>query len=245
MLLVPVPDLTGKVGAGVLEPGRDFGSWVDRLLLSGHMWSASKTWDPEGLVSTLPAIGGQVLGVLTGRWIASDRPRTVLTSAEGGRPPEGALKTIAMIGAGGGCLVVGALLDAALMPINKSLWTPSYAITMTGFGLVVFAAFYWLMDASPVAAVRAVATRVLQPFTIYGMNALFVFMLSGLIGKMLVFIKVPHEGGSVALKTALYAPLKALPFAAATTSLFFAIAFDLLMFAVAFGMWKKRWFVKV
>jgi hypothetical protein len=62
---------------------------------------------------------------------------------------------------------------------------------------------------------------------------------------MLVFIKVPHEGGAVALKTALYAPLRALPFAAATTSLFFAILFDLMMFAVAYGMWKKRWFVKV
>ncbi len=56
MLLVPVPDVQGRIAAGVLEPGRDFGAYVDRLLLDGHLWAKSKTWDPEGLVSTLPAV---------------------------------------------------------------------------------------------------------------------------------------------------------------------------------------------
>ena len=46
----------GVVAAGALEPGRDFGAWVDRQLLGGHLWSQSRTWDPEGLVSTLPAL---------------------------------------------------------------------------------------------------------------------------------------------------------------------------------------------
>ena len=68
MLLVPVPDMEGRIGAGVLEPGRDLGAYVDRLLLEGHLWVQSKTWDPEGLVSTLPALATQLFGVLAGHW---------------------------------------------------------------------------------------------------------------------------------------------------------------------------------
>jgi predicted acyltransferase len=229
MLAVPVPDADGQVGAGVLEPGRDFGAWLDRLVLGRHMWSSSKTWDPEGLTSTLPALGSQLFGVLTGRWLAQNRPPAV--------------KTLAMFVAGGVCLALGAVLDVIFMPINKSLWTPTYAITMTGFGLVVFAAFYWTMDAAPYESVRKWAARVFVPFTIYGMNALFIFMLSGLIGKMLVFIKLGAP--PLALKTVIYAPIKALPLSLENTSLIFAILFNLFMFAVGFGMWKKKWFVKV
>src|SRR5262249_40041304 len=155
----------------------------------------SKTWDPEGLVSTLPAIGSQLLGVLTGRWLATKRPIAV--------------KTIGLIGAGGACLAVGAVIDATFMPINKSLWTVPYAITMTGFGLLVFAAFYWLVDGAASERIRTASQKLFLPFTIYGMNALFIFMLSGLVGKMLIFIKVGTP--PAALKTALYAPIKALP----------------------------------
>jgi predicted acyltransferase len=232
MLVVPVPGVDGSVAAGALEPGRDFGSWVDRHILAGHMWAASKTWDPEGLVSTLSALASQLFGVLTGRWLATKRPMAV--------------KTIAMLGAGGACLAVGAIIDATFMPINKSLWTTSYAITMTGFGLLVFAAFYWLMDALDSERLRALCQKILMPFTIYGMNALFIFMLSSLVGKTVVFVKFSQpEGPPLALKTLLYAPLKGLPLAATNSSLLYAVLFDLGMFAIAYGMWKKRWFVKV
>jgi predicted acyltransferase len=79
MLFVPVPDLQGRVAAGVLEPGRDLGAFVDRLLLDGHLWANSKTWDPEGLVSTLPALCTQLFGVLLGRWLLSDAGRAEKT----------------------------------------------------------------------------------------------------------------------------------------------------------------------
>jgi predicted acyltransferase len=67
MLWAPVPG----IGAGVLEPGKDFGAYIDRMLLDGHMWVQSKTWDPEGLFSTMPALCSQLLGVLAGRWLLS------------------------------------------------------------------------------------------------------------------------------------------------------------------------------
>jgi predicted acyltransferase len=229
MLFVPVPDTEGHVAAGALEPGRDVGAYVDRMLLSGHLWTQSKTWDPEGLVSTLSALASQLFGVLTGRWLLSSRTR-----------PE---KAKGMVLAGCLCLGVGEVLNRTFMPINKSLWTTSYAIAMTGWALILFSAFYWLMDATESEDVRTKTHRAFLPFNIYGMNALFIFALSGLISKMLGFVKV--DGGTRSLKAVVYAPLKALPIGALNASLLFAILFNVLMFTIAWGMWKKRWFVKV
>ncbi len=235
MLLVPVPDLQGNVAAGALEKGRDFGAYVDRMLLSGHLWVQSKTWDPEGLVSTLPAICTLLFGLLTGRWLSTGSTTT------SGR----AEKTIWMMLTGLLCLWIGAVLDAWLMPINKSLWTPSYCIFMTGWALLMFSAFYWLIDGNDSARLRERAQHWLLPFTIYGMNALFIFAFSGLVAKMMGYIKFARDGGNVTLKGMLYEPIQALPLSPVNASLLFAILFNLCMFAIAWWMWKKKWFVKV
>jgi predicted acyltransferase len=232
MLFVPVPDVDGHVAAGALEPGRDVGSYVDRLLLHGHIWVTAKTWDPEGLVSTISALCSQLFGVLTGRWLLSAGSRGE--------------KSRGMVIAGLACLGVGWMIHLTFMPINKSLWSTSYAITMTGFALLMFSIFYWLMDAADSESTRKLAHRAFLPFNIYGMNALFIFALSGLIAKMLAFIKVAGDAGAPQpLKSALYAPLKGLPIAPVNASLLFAILFNLLMLSIAWGMWKKKWFVKV
>ena len=228
MLWVPVPG----IGAGVLEPGQDFGAWVDRMLLGGHLWVQAKTWDPEGLVSTIPALCSQLFGVLAGRVLALELPRTEQTAW--------------MLFAGLVFLALGSSLDAVLMPINKSLWTVSYCLWMTGWALLAFGVFYWLLDANPHAIVRERAGRWAKPFVIYGMNALFIFAFSGFVAKMLGFIKLAQPDGSRhSLGSTLYAPLKALPIGAANTSLLYAILFNACMFAIAYGMWRKRWFVKV
>ena len=232
MLLVPVPDAEGRIAAGVLEPGRDFGAYVDRLLLNGHLWVQSKTWDPEGLVSTLPALATQLFGVLTGRWLLS-----AFSKAE---------KTVWMMLAGLACLWVGAILDVTFMPINKSLWTVSYAIFMAGWALLVFSAFYWLIDGNESPDLRERSQHLLLPFTIYGMNALFIFAFSGLVAKMLGFLKFAQDsGGTMSLQGMLYARLQALPIAPVNASLLFAILFNVSMFCVAWLMWKKKWFVKI
>ena len=232
MLLVPVPDALGQVAAGALESGRDFGAYLDRMLLSGHLWVQSKTWDPEGIVSTLPALCTQLFGVLTGRWLLSASSK--------------ADKTVWMMLAGLACLWIGAIIDATIMPINKSLWTVSFSIFMTGWGLLVFSAFYWLMDGNESAVLRAKSQRVFLPFTIYGMNALFIFAFSGFVAKMLGYIKFAQDGGGlVSLKSVLYAPIKSLPIETVNASLLFAILFNLVMFAIAWFMWRRKWFVKV
>ena len=215
MLLFPVPDANGVLAAGLLEPGRDFGAWIDRHVLPGHLWARAKTWDPEGLVSTLPAACSVLFGVIAGRWLL--------------RQPPGLATSIRLLIAGVVALLLGLVLDRFLMPINKNLWTPSFCVFMTGWALVGFALFHATMDA------LSFGRRIFLPLSIYGMNALFIFALSGFIGRLLVM----GEG-----KRTLYAPFQALPIAPENASLLYAIAFDLAMFAVAWCMWKRRWFVR-
>jgi predicted acyltransferase len=228
MLYVPVPG----IGAGVLEPGQDFGAWVDRTLLGNHLWVQSKTWDPEGIVSTLPALCSQLFGVLAGRWLASSVDRT--------------RQVVGVVVAGIACVAIGMFLDIILMPINKSLWTPSYCFLMTGLACLAFSAFYWPLDVSPSSRVRTLAARWTLPFVIYGMNALFIFAFSGFVAKMLGYVKFAQPDGSQhTLGQVLYAPIAALTIGAVNTSLLHAVLFDACMFLVAWSMWRKRWFVKV
>jgi len=227
MMLLPVPDALGVVHTGSLAKGEDVGAWLDRLLMDGHLWSQAKTWDPEGLLSTVPAVASQLSGVLVGHWLASKR-----------QPIE---KAMWLMVAGLACLWAGQVLDAWLMPINKSLWTPSYVMLMAGWSCLSFGVFFWLLDAMPLPMQRAQMARLAHPLLVFGMNALFIFALSGLMAKMLVFIKID----GLSLKALLYAPIQGLDLAPVNASLLFAVGFVAVFYFVAWAMWRKRWFVKV
>jgi predicted acyltransferase len=160
-------------------------------------------------------VGSVLFGVVAGRWLLT-APSTLGTSAR-------------LLAAGVLALVVGLALDYTLMPINKNLWTPSYAVFMTGWSLVAYAAFHAVMDA------RTFGRRALLPLTIYGMNALFIFAFSGFVARLLIM-------GDT--KRAIYEPIKSLPVSPDMASLLFAIVFNLAMFGVAWFMWKRKWFVR-
>ena len=220
MKLIPVPEL----GAGVMERGKNFSAWIDSMFLSGHMWGYTKTWDPEGIVSTLPAIATTLFGVLTGYYLRSEHSREE--------------KTVWMFVAGNFLLLLGATLDMWL-PINKSIWTSSYSIFMAGWALVCFAMFYWLID---VKGYKKWA----KPFVIFGMNAITVFVLSGLIGRTYGSIVKVHmpDGAEVSLQGYIFRTFF-LPLASPiNASLIFAICFLLFLFFIAWIMWKRKWFLK-
>jgi predicted acyltransferase len=232
MLLVPVPDTNGVVVTGALEPGRDVGAFLDRMLMSGHLWTQSKTWDPEGVLSTLPAVSSLLFGALTGQWLLSER--------------QPASKAVWMLGAGLVSLVAGLALDAMLMPINKSLWTPSYTVFMTGWALLLFAASYWLIDACKSRLVRERAEWWSRPFAIYGVNALFIFAFSGLVAKALGYFKLQITGGTImSVKAWLVSQLAELSLSPVNTSLLFALLFNAVMFLVAWWLYRNRIFIKV
>ncbi len=231
MLAVPVPDVAGVIAAGKLEAGRDFGAYVDRLLLSGHLWAKVKTWDPEGLVSTLPAVGNVLAGSIAGvylrrRQAAGESTRFMLGS----------------VWVGAVALFIGDVLQQYLMPINKNLWTVSYSLWMTGLAVWSFAVFFYLLDAIRNETLRNRARQIMLPFTIYGTNALFIFVLSGLVGRIIATTKM-SDGQT--LKAWLYSPILAFGFEPKFASLLFAIGFNLLMLAVAWSMWRRRIFIKV
>lgn len=227
-LCIPVPDVNGVVHVGSLVKSEDVGAWLDRLVLGHHVWIQAKTWDPEGLLSTLPAVGSLLAGALAGHWLAAARdPRE---TAMGFMVASLPLWWVAMI------------LDAWSMPINKSLWTPAFVLMMAGSASFMFGLFYWLLDAMPLPLWRERWARVAHPFVVFGMNALFMFALSGFVGRMLTLIK---NGAGVTLKGMLYAPIQALPIDPINASLIYAVAFVLAMYAVAWAFYKKQWFIKV
>lgn len=230
MLLIPVPGADGVVRAGALLPGQDLGAFVDRALLGQvHLWKQAKTWDPEGLLSTLPAVASQLFGVLAGHWLLNPRRQPIE-------------KAMWFMVSGLACLWVGELLNAWLMPINKSLWTSSYVFAMAGWAQLVFGLIYWLLDAMPLPLARARYARWSLPLQVFGMNALFIFACSGLLAKLLGFIK---PDGQHSLKALLFAPIQQLGLAPVNASLLYALGFLLTMYGVAWFLWKKQWFIKV
>ncbi len=226
---VPVPDAAGVWHQGSLAPGEDVGAWLDRAVMDGHLWRNSKTWDPEGLLSTLPAVASLLFGAVVGRGLLARRDPTE--------------KTGWLMLSGLACLWLGELLNAWLMPINKSLWTPSYAFTMTGWALLVFASFYWLLDAMPLPKWRARLAVLAQPLLVLGMNALFIFALSGLIAKLMATLKFGASG--LSLKAWAYAPILALHLRPVNASLLYALCFGSVMYLMAWALWRRRWFIKV
>lgn len=220
--LIPVPGY----GAGVMQAQGGLCWWVDSTVLAGHTWRGAPVmgFDPEGIVSTIPAIATTLFGVMMGHWLRSQR------SAEE--------KTVWMFVAGEFLMLIGAILDMWL-PINKNLWTSSYVIFMAGWASVIFAMFYWLMD------VKGYKKWAL-PFNIYGMNAITVFVLSGLVAKTMGMIKVTQDDGTlISLQRHIYTHLFVPIASPLNASLLYAICFIGVMFLVVWFMWRMKWFLKV
>jgi predicted acyltransferase len=210
----------------VLQPTGCLPWYIDSNLLAGHTWSGAPApgFDPEGILSTVPAIATTLLGILTGHWL-----RTAYSREE---------KTAWMFVVGNFFLVAGAIMDI-WFPINKNLWSSSYVVFMAGFALVCFSMFYWLMDVKE-------HTKWGRPFVIYGMNAIAVFVLSGIIGRLITLIKVTgSDGNPVTLKGMIYNTLFVPYFSPVNASTLFAVAFILVMYLVVWVMWKRKWFIKV
>ncbi len=231
MLYAPAQDAQGNWVRGVLEPGRDFGSWIDRLLMDGHLWAKAKTWDPEGLFTSLAALATLLIGLITGHWLRLTAKPTIKVSA--------------MVIAGIVLIVLGNIAHEHLMPINKPLWTTSYVLLTGGWGLIAFSAFYTLQDCLTHEAFKKRVDQLFMPFTYFGMNALFLFTLAGMVGRLLGTIRW-HDGSKlISLKQYLYQPLTQLGLEPINSSLLFAILFDLVFLLIAWLMWRKRWFIKV
>ena len=208
LMLVPVPGF----GRGNLDPQGNLAAFVDRTLLGPHIWRAACVYDPEGILSTLPAVATTLLGVLTGDWLRAARPPGV--TARG-------LFAAGIIGVGLG------ELWGVWLPINKALWTSSYAMLTAGAALLGLATCYWLAE---VRGWRAWT----RPFVILGVNALALFFLSSLVARLLIIVKVQRGSGQGPLHALLFDRLFAPWATPINASLAYAIAYLAFWFAV---MW--------
>ncbi len=238
-VLMVVGPLLG-CGTGGLEQHGNFSEYIDNLVLNGkvigmHVWKGGKTWDPEGIFSTVPAMATCLFGILTGHLIRSKQT------------PE---RKTAWLCVGGNLLLFAGVVMDNWLPINKKLWTSSYSVFMAGLAMNCFAVCYWFVD---VQRWRKWA----KPFAIYGMNAIAVFMLAGLLGRILPTIKVTTAGGKkVGLQSYLYDTCFA-PFASPDTapcfgflaspknaSLMWALMYVTGLYLVAYVMYRRKWFLK-
>jgi predicted acyltransferase len=159
MAWVPVPGY----GAGRLDMEGNFAHYIDRIVLGAHNYHSTKTWDPEGIASTLPAIATALFGVICGDLLRL----------------KGALKqkVVWMLIAGAALIVAGEICNVWL-PINKKLWTTSFTLFMAGLDFVLLAAFLWLVDGVG-------HKRMVKPLVIIGLNPITVYMLSELLDEAL------------------------------------------------------------
>ena len=210
------------LSTGPLDPEGNLAARLDRTLLGPHMYRPA--FDPEGLLSTLPAIATTLLGVLAGERLRSAWP------ASG--------KLAGLLGGGAAAAAAG-LAWGRVFPINKSLWTSSYALLMSGFAAIALAACIAVID---VAGRRAWAA----PFVWLGRNAIAAFLLSSLTAVLLIAVKVPGPDGKPhSLWTTLYRALFDRFADPRLGSLFFALAYLAIWVAVFGLLYRKRIFVKV
>lgn len=220
MTRVPAPGFA----AGDMSKEGSLASYVDRAIFGAHIWKQGRVYDPEGLLSTIPAIATTLLGVLTGQWLR------VKSS-----PYE---KVAGMFAAGMCCVVIGWAWHA-FFPINKSLWTSSYVLFAGGLGLQLFAFCYWLIDIKEYR-------RWAKPFVVFGVNAIALFVGSGLMARLMGLIMVPGaDGAKVALKTWIYNNLFLSWAAPINASLAFAIAFILLWLGLMWLLYRRKIFIKI
>jgi len=224
MTLVPVPGH----GVGVLllnSPSDNLAAHLDRWILGlDHVWSGSRVFDPEGPLSTIPAVGTTMLGVMAGRWIGGGQPL--------GERIEG------LFAAGFLAMVLG-LAWGWSFPINKSLWTSSYALFTAGAGAAALAACMWIID-------RQRVTWWTTPLKVFGVNPLVAFVGSGLLARLIYsLLKVQVGGETVSVQAAIYHALFASWLEPRDASFAFALCFTGFWLMVLLALYRRNIILRV
>jgi predicted acyltransferase len=212
----------GLMSTGPLDPLGNLAARIDRAVFGAHTWKPG--WDPEGLLSTLPAVATTLLGALAGERLRSDAPR--------------ARKILELLAAGVAAAAVG-LLWGRVFPINKNLWSSSYALFMAGLAGASLALCMAVENA-------AGWKRWVSPFLWLGRNAIAAFTLSVLGAILLIAVKLDRaDGPPRSLWTTIYRSLFDRFSDPRLGSLLFALVY-LSVWTAVFGLlYRKRIFLKI
>ena len=220
MTFVPVPGY----GSRHLGQNDNLSAYIDRTLMGGHLWSESKTWDPEGLLSTLPAIATLLIGILAGEWLRSER--------EGGR------KALGLLFAGIPLMLTGQLLHP-YFPINKNLWTSTYVLFTAGLAMLLLAACYWAVD---LRGWRGWG----KPFLVFGRNAILAYALAALVAEVSIDFEFQDSAGHLRTLHGWFYGRYFIPYANPTNaSLAFAAFFVALILVLLLPFYRWKMFIRI
>jgi predicted acyltransferase len=220
MRYVPVPGFgVPRLDIPLLDPDRNLAAWLDRKLLAGHLYDG--THDPEGLLSTIPAVATTLLGLITGDWLHGIRSGKAKVIGM-------ALCGLAGVGAGEFCNL--------WLPINKNLWTGSFVLLSAGLALLCLALCYWVLD------VKHWRGRWTTFFLVFGMNPIAAYVFAELISHGLYRFSTA-EG--LSWQDVLYQDRFDAVANPANASLLYAICFVLMCWAVMWVLYRKRIFLKI
>jgi predicted acyltransferase len=208
MTLVPVPGY----GAGHLDEAGNFSHYIDTLVLGRHNYGGH-TWDPEGIVSTLPSIATALLGIMAGHILRLQRTLS---------------ERVTWLFLTGNILIGLGLICDVWLPINKKLWTDSFAIFMAGLDFVLLAGFLWIID-------HLGHQRFVKPAVIMGMNAITLYLTSE-FGAEILDVTSLHDR-FYRLFLTFTSPINA--------SLLYAVAFMLVNYALGYVMYRRGWFLRI
>ncbi|HKX84036.1 MAG TPA: DUF5009 domain-containing protein [Pyrinomonadaceae bacterium] len=222
-------------------------AWIDRSILTeNHIWRSAKVFDPEGILSTIPAVVTCLSGVLAGTWLKSSPSYeggvAAASVSDGEKNP---VVTASSTDKAGGLFFAGTIALAVgwswslVFPLNKSLWTSSYVIYTTGLALLTLASCYWLID---IKGFKRWAT----PFVIFGVNALALFVFSGIMARLMGMIRFAGpEGKDITLQQWIFNDIFLSILSPANASLAYAVCFILLWLFLMWLLYRKRIFIKV
>lgn len=222
LLHTPIPGLgTPGVDVPVLDRYANLTAWLDRLLVpSAHLYHRAG-YDPEGLLSTLPALATTLLGVMATRWLqgaASSAKRTLLLAAAG----------VALI-------VLGQLWNLNF-PLNKRLWTSSFVLFTGGIATLLLALLHWIID-GPWQWRKG-----LTPWLVFGTNALAAYVLSELLAIVLAAIPVQ---GTQNLQRFLFGLLPHWLGPPPFISMIYSVLFVLACFLPILYLYQRKIFIKL
>jgi len=222
LLHVPVPGIgLPGVAVGILDNYGNLAAWLDRLLVPpAHLYHHG-FYDPEGLLSTLPALASTLFGVLAAAWLLTDRP---------------AWRKSAALFAGGLFLLACGLLWAQSFPLNKRLWTSSYVLFTAGISIALFALLYWIIDGPHQFR------RGLTPWLAFGTNALIAYVLSEVLAPVLSAIYLP---GGENLQQFLFHLLPRWLGSPPFVSLLYSMLFVLVCYLPVFALYRRKIFIKL
>lgn len=215
LALTTIP--TPGVGKVMLEPGVNLAAWIDQQYLPGKMWQG--TWDPEGIMSTIPSIVTTITGMLAGRLMLSPLSPNEKSNS---------LMTAGFISAALG------YFWGLIFPVNENLWTSSFVMVTSGFASMLLGLLYFLID------IRG-NTRGISPGVIFGANAITAYVLADIFALFFYLLPI---GGST-LNHHAVAGLAQTGMDPRLASMLYALFFVGIIFIPAYLLYQRKIFIKL